>query len=451
MPSRMPDIRAASPTLASLVEAPHTIFTCDRAAFDALSPAECDDFRLEAARRLVARQAERIPAVAELLDGRDPAQIERLDDLVPLLLAEDAYKSYDPRWLAEQDFAALTRWIGRFTARDYSALDMEGCASLTEWCERILDQTGDLICHSSGTSGTLSFVPRSQTEVDLFTDALMWNYQSPAFGGRRLFRPGEASGYIFFTPAPRRQFRITAGMHKSLERRYLTRVEGLDIFLSPEFAIAQGKLRTAARRGNIEAALADPIVAAHREEVEAHGRAMPALMEAWTRNLIENFQGEKIIFQGTFDMAWQLALHFRSQGIANAFDPDSLFSVIGGVKDGTVLPADWKDQFRESVGVSPSGFRLGWGMSEINGGSRLCAEGKVHFPPHLIPFQLMPGTRQPLPRSGVQRGQIAMMELVSQDNWGGMISGDGAVIDWDSPCACGRPGPLMDPESIGRI
>src|SRR3954464_4097605 len=140
MPSRMPDISslAAASSLASVVEAPEGIFNCDRAAFDALSPAECDDFRLEAARRLTARQAERIPAVAELLDGRDPGKIERLDDLIPLLLADDAYKSYDPRWLVEKDFAAPPRWIGRFTARDYSALDIEECASLTEWCERIL-------------------------------------------------------------------------------------------------------------------------------------------------------------------------------------------------------------------------------------------------------------------------------------------------------------------------
>jgi hypothetical protein len=285
----------------------------------------------------------------------------------------------------------------------------------------------------------------------MFTDALMWNFQPQDYGGRRLFRPGEPSGHTFFSTTPKRQFRITAAMYASLEARYLTRVEAFDIFLSPEFAITQGKLRTASRRGNVEAALADPLVVAHREEVAAHERDLPDLLEHWTRNLVENFKGQRIIYQGSFDMAWQLAQHFRAHGISNAFDPQSLFSMSGGVKDGTILPDDWKQQFRESVGVPPSAFRLGWGMSEVNGGARLCPGGRLHFPPHLIPFLLEPNSRRPLPRRGVQRGQIAMMELVSQDNWGGMISGDGAVIDWDSPCACGRPGPLMDPESISRI
>jgi hypothetical protein len=85
---------------------------------------------------------------------------------------------------------------------------------------------------------------------------------------------------------------------------------------------------------------------------------------------------------------------------------------------------------------------------------RLCAEPRRrcdHFLPTTIPLLLEPNTRNVLPRTGTQTGQLAMLELISEDSWGGMIAGDAATIHWDRDCDCGRHGPLMEPDSIRRI
>jgi hypothetical protein len=438
--------------LEDMLDRPWTVYQHDRAVFDAIAPEVQDRFRLKAARRYLTRKAGEIPVVGELLGSNDPESIATLNDLVPFLLDEDAYKSYDPAWLDHGDYTALTKWMGHFTRRDYSSVDMAGCGSISEWCERLLDQTGDRICHSSGTSGTLSFVPRSVRDSTLFADALMWNFQSPAYGAARAFFPDEVNDITLFVPVPRQMFRITTSHFNMLEQRYHTPpVQAFDMTSPPEFAIAQGKMRKAARQGDPDAALKDPIVAAWRERVLQTEAEMPTRMADWLNNLIANFQGHRIIFQGSFDMAWAVAQEMKKRGVTAAFDHRSIFAVIGGVKDGSSIPEDWQEQFQEIMGVSPNSFNAGWGMSEVNGGLRQCPSGQLHFPPHIIGFLLEPGTRNPLPRQGTQTGQLAILEVVSEDCWGGMVSGDGVTIDWDSQCACGRPGPLLEPSSIHRV
>ena len=90
-------------------------------------------------------------------------------------------------------------------------------------------------------------------------------------------------------------------------------------------------------------------------------------------------------------------------------------------------------------------------MSELTGSALRCPQGMYHFTIQSIPFLLEPKTRKPLPRNGVQTGQFAMLEVNSEDCWGGMVSGDRGTIYWDRTCACGRDGPLLDPDSVSRL
>jgi hypothetical protein len=175
------------------------------------------------------------------------------------------------------------------------------------------------------------------------------------------------------------------------------------------------------------------------------------LVQRWTDNLIDNYRGKRIFFQGSFDKAWQITLHFQKAGVTGAFAPESVFALAGGVKDGTVLPDNWLDQFVEATGVAEGNLVSNWGMSEITGGVPRCSHGQYHFPIAIIPFLVDPSTRKPLPRKGVQTGQIGLLELNSDDCWGGLLSGDRGTIDWDSVCGCGRDGPLLDSKSIGRL
>lgn len=427
------------------LDAPGDLLLRPRSESESWSRRDIETFQLEAARRKLKCHAERIPAVGNVLNGKDPASFECFDDFIPVLFDEDIYKSYDAAWVDNGEFGRLTHWLDGLTTHDLSGIDMQGCESVTEWCRRLDERADIFVCHSSGTSGVLSFVPRSRRDRDLAVDHVAW-YSQP------LFQPHQHNDVTYFCMQARRQYRITQAIYDGLEQRFrINPVQALTDFLSPEFFIAQGKLRKAAARGTMEACLQNPIVAAYREQVERYQRDLPELIRRWTENLIENFRGKRIFFQGSFDKAWQITQHFRNAGVNGAFAPESIFSLFGGVKDGSRLPADWQDQFRQATGVDESHLISGWGMSELTGALLRCPQGMYHFMIQTIPFLLEPGTRKALPRKGVQTGQLALLEVISEDCWGGMISGDRGTISWDRVCACGRDGPLLDPGSIRRL
>jgi hypothetical protein len=406
---------------------------------------DVEAFQLEAAQRKLKRHAERIPAIGEMVSDRNPASFKRFDDYVPLLMDPDAYKSYDPTLIETKDYAGMTRWLDRYTTFDLAKVDMRGCDNLTEWCARLHSQADIWICHSSGTTGTLSFVPRSAYDRNLLADAMV--YRNP-----NLLTPFGQNDVTYFALGPRRLYRITQAIYDGLEARHHTHpAQMFDVFHSPEFHIAQGRLRVAARKGTTEQVLKDPIVSAYKDEVEAYARDLEARTEAWTDNLINNYRGEKILFQGSFDKAWSITQQFQKLGVTGAFHPDSVFGLTGGVKNGATLPPDWQQQFRAATGVAVDKMSSVWGMSEITGGIYRCVHGQYHFTPTFIAYVLDPATKQPLPRHGVQTGQLAVLELNSSDCWGGMISGDRGTVDWDGVCACGLGGPMLDPDSIGRL
>ncbi len=427
------------------LEAPGNLLLHPQSSLESFSRREIEDFQLAAARMRLQRHGERIPVIAKMLDRRDPASFERFDDFVPLLLEEDAYKGYEPAWIDNGEFDRLTHWLGSLSTHDLSNVDMDGCSSLSEWCRRLDEQAGIFVCHSSGTSGTLSFVPRSQRDRDLTVDHVVW-YSQP------LFQPNQRNDVTYFCMQARRQYRITQPIYDGLEQRYrINPVQALTDFLGPEFFITQGRLRKATASGTLDACLKSSLVRTHREAVERYQRDLPELINRWTDNLVENHRGRRIFFQGSFDKAWQITQRFRQMGITGAFAPESVFSLFGGVKDGSRLPDDWQEQFRQAMGVDPDHLVFGWGMSEMTGALLRCPHGMFHFMVQMIPFLLEPGTRRPLPRTGVQTGQLAILELISEDCWGGVISGDCATVHWDRACNCGRDGPLLDPQSIRRL
>jgi len=413
--------------------------------FDDVDRSRLEEFQLAAAARLLARQAHRIPLLAEKLDGRDPAEFDTLERFVDVLFDDGVYKSYDPAVITGAEFGRLTDWLDRLTSHDLSGVDMHGCDSLTEWCRRLDAQADIFVCHSSGTSGVLSFVPRSRRDRDLAVDDVVYRHPS-------LFTPHERNDVTFFALGPRRLYRITQAVYDGLEQRHHANpVQSLPVFHGPEFHIAQGLLRRAAAAGTPADQLVDPIVAAHGDEVRRFHRDLPDLTQRWTENLVENHRGERVYFQGSFDRAWLLTQYLEQMGLTGAFAPESVFALAGGVKDGSTLPADWSDRFRRATGAGADNLASTWGMSEITGGVPRCSAGAHHFRPTIIPFLLEPGTRRPLPRTGARTGQIAVLELNSTDCWGGMITGDRGTVEWDRSCACSRPGPLLDPSSIARL
>jgi hypothetical protein len=110
----------------------------------------------------------------------------------------------------------------------------------------------------------------------------------------------------------------------------------------------------------------------------------------------------------------------------------------GGMKGYKDAPDDWEDQVKYFFGVEKLGNQ--YGFSESIGNAPLCDAGFFHFLPYTVPL-LMDPDGNAMPREGVQRGKLVLMDPVPTSYWGGFISGDEVTIHWDEDCPCGWGGP----------
>jgi hypothetical protein len=86
-----------------------------------------------------------------------------------------------------------------------------------------------------------------------------------------------------------------------------------------------------------------------------------------------------------------------------------------------------------------------FGMSELMTNAPRCEHDRFHFSPVLVPYVLDPATGQPLPRQGTQTGRLALMDLLPESYWGGLVSGDEVTMGgFDDTCPCGRTGPYIE-------
>ena len=48
-----------------------------------------------------------------------------------------------------------------------------------------------------------------------------------------------------------------------------------------------------------------------------------------------------------------------------------------------------------------------------------------------------------LPREGVQKGRLVLVDVIPLSYWGGFTSGDEVTIDWNDDCECGWKSPRV--------
>src|SRR5258708_32610361 len=56
----------------------------------------------------------------------------------------------------------MTKWLDKLTSHDLSQFDAEGCNSIDDWIGRLDEQTPLEVITSSGTTGTLSIIPKDK-------------------------------------------------------------------------------------------------------------------------------------------------------------------------------------------------------------------------------------------------------------------------------------------------
>jgi hypothetical protein len=406
----------------------------------ALSAREVEEAQIAVLRMRYEQLKGSVAALEKLVKRQGVAGIDSIGDALPLFFDHRVYKSYPLAIIEKRDLAKLTQWLGRLTTHDLTAMSLEGLTTIDGWLTR-LDEFGMLVGHSTGTTGKLSFVPRSQSEFAGWERAYNGAQQAttgvdPHKEFVPTFFPGYRGGHhmmlkmlgLFGIPA--------AGGPE----HYHTLYQG---YISSDLSSLAGRMQSAEDRGELAQLGLDPALLEAREALIAQGRRREADMDAWFTKLMEEYRGKRVKIGGTAGDLIRTARTGIERGHKPGFAPNSFISTGGGLKGLKDPPEDWEAFVIDYFGVER--IAAIYGMSEIMGTCPKCSHGQYHIPPYTLAV-LMDEDNRELPREGTQTGRFAAFDLLAETYWGGFTSGDRVTIHWDDDCPCGWRAPRIGPE-----
>jgi hypothetical protein len=379
---------------------------------------------------------DRIPVLRTLADEQGVRELAERDDVVPLLFQHSVYKSYPPALLAGSRFGHLTRWLDRLTTHELGALDVEGCETIDAWLDVLDAETPLRVAHTSGTAGTMSFLPRSLAEWDGMYEAFrcgLYQFSDPRderdHSGEHfnLIWPLYRRGRSAITRLPDMAVRHMVGSEERLHVMREGRISSDSLYLA-------GRVRAAAARGELDQLEINPALAARREEFEREQRELQEGLPRFIEQTVQRLRGQRVWILATWNVLYGMARAGLDHGVEHVFAPDSLVTTGGGAK-GQTVPDDWEEIVKRFAGVDR--IQHAYAMSELTALNKLCEHGHYHFEPWVVPFVLDPEDGTLLAREGRTTGRFALFDLMPDSYWGGLVTGDEVTADW-TPCPCGR-------------
>lgn len=419
-----------------LADDPIGFFGRSHTAMQSIEPAELAVLQLAALQYRFDTLKDAVPMLQKLAEKQGINSIETLADVVPLLFEHTMFKSYPPALLEKGRFKDLIAWLDKLTSEDLSGVDVADCSSIDDWIATLDRETSLRICHSSGTTGTMSFLPFSDADWHRVARSVRVTYTQP-FGSPAV-DDGAPIAIIF--PF----FRSGHSSHLRVNDALAEHIAGNDpeLALSPypgkmssDVLYLGARIRAAQQRGDLNRLEVSPALRARKSEFEALEADMPAHMERFFDETLARLRGKRVFISGTWNLLHGIAAKGLARGENALFAPNSVVTSGGGAK-GMTPPDNWQADVCKFFGVSQLG--MAYGMSEIAALHLMCSEGHYHFAPWVIPYVLDPETSRPLPRSGVTTGRAAFYDLGASNRWGGFISGDEITVHWDDSCPCGR-------------
>jgi hypothetical protein len=403
-----------------------------------LSRTEVAPAQLEALQLRFDALRPQVVALDKLATSQGVDRIGSLEEAVPVFFDHRVYKTYPLSLLEKHQFDRLAKWFQRLTTIDLSSVPVDGLTSVDAWLDR-LDEYGMIIGHSTGTTGKLSFVPRSKVEWPAWKASYFDVYRAATgFDPRTEVVP-------FFTTMYRSGHQMATKMQHVMAEASLggeeSRTVLYDHALSADLLSLAGRLQAAEERGEFGAIQFDPKLLADRKAFIEHSRNRDADLEAWFMKLVNEHSGERVRVGGTAADLVRIVHMGRERGITCNFAPDSILFAGGGMKGYKDAPEDWVTYLTDFFGVDR--VTSIYGMSEIIGNAPLCDHDYFHFLPYTIPI-ILDEDFAPLPCEGVQTGRIALFDVLAETYWGGFIAGDKVTMHWDEDCACGWKGPRIE-------
>lgn len=391
--------------------------------------------QIEAANERLKDQIGKIKLLQNRAETAGIDRVRTLADLVPLLFAHTAYKSYPESWLFERKWDRLGRWLDTVSTERVQPLEGE-IDGLDAWL-RALEAQGHYVSCSSGTTGKCAMM--NATMADLH------------FAGRDLLRAIRWSGLD-----PRNDRRmIGLGQVAATPRNRMTgqpmaeafSPPGLPPFVPNVAPITIGGITEMVMlRKTIADGTARPSEVQHYETVAAEReRDMASAIEQAADAIIEN-RRIPLHIMGMLGPLYQVARRIREKGFEGKdFAPNTTF-LSGGLKRAQ-LPPDYRSFIFDTLNIAEDRVCQGYGMQELNTLAPRCSEGRYHVAPWVILLLLDESGEHLLEPVGDEEleGRAAFLDLSMEGRWGGVISGDKIRASW-APCGCGNASPSIHPD-----
>lgn len=412
----------------------------DYRQWNRFEPDDLAALQLEGLKRRFAQFRHAIPMLKKLADGEGIDAISTVDDVVPLLFEHTIYKSYPASLLDNNNFTAINKWLAKLVVPEAAAMilatDVSACRGLDDWFEAMDAQAPELLfSHTSGTSGTISFLPNSVAEFRRTARTrrmLVWQTEGPIAA-----QPEIHFVYPYFQKGYLSHLRVMPYMVEALLPDADHFHPAYPATLSADMLRLGARIRAAHARGTLDRLEISPDLIAKKQAFDQLQADMPEYLAQFFERKVQELRGKRIYVGAMWNLLHNMARAGLERGLEGVFHPDSYITVTGGAK-GMVQPEGWREDVLRFTGAK----RINeiYAMSEIPSGAHArCDEGNFHFAPTVIPYVLDPETGKPLPRSGRVTGRAAFYDLSSDIRWGGFITGDEITVEWDKPCPCGQP------------
>jgi hypothetical protein len=377
---------------------------------------------LKAANDRLAERRRQIPALAALADKAGVEELTSLEQLVPLLFSHATYKSYPRTFLDKKKWDGLTRWLNTVSTENVDNVDLAGVETQDDWMAA-LAAAGHPVYATSGTSGKSSFLPATKSDrqftMSCILRSVQWQHGIEPDNSMAVVVLASSDGSSRATEYYRN---FVAAYGDPARTWFLTdepvKLQDLSRMATVSKAIADGT----ATPNDIAAFEHD--LAARRQQIDADWEALADMMT--------KLEGGRVCVQGFWAQQWTLIERLRTRGITGIkLDPSSLLGVGGGTK-GVSMPADYQDQIFSFWGLSKDRQASGYGMSELSAAMPLIGDRYV-IQPWIIPLILNEEGTELLPAHGGQHeGRFAFLDLAVQGRWGGIVSGDRVIADYDT-------------------
>jgi hypothetical protein len=401
-----------------------------------LSFGELRDAQLEAVNERFQSRVGEIKLLANRAEEGGIGEVRSMEDIVPLLFAHTAYKSYPENWLMDEKWDRMGKWLDTVSTQRVKPMDTSAVKGLDDWLH-LLEEHDHYVSCSSGTTGKCAMMNATRADLDFSGKALLqqiiWAGLNP-----QQDRLIISCGQVAHTP---RNTATGAPMYAALAD------PTVPPFKADAPPVTIGSItEMVVLRKKIADGTALPADIAHFDEQAAkREKSVQSVYEQAADAIIAN-RHRKLHITGLFGPMYNVAALVRDRGYTGKDFAENSTFISGGLKR-MAVPDNYQEIIFDTFNITPERICHSYGMQECNTTAPRCTHGRYHMAPWVMLLLLDESGENliPIPASGEIEGRAAFFDLSMDGRWGGVISGDKIKATWE-PCGCGNRSPSIDPD-----